>query len=237
MQMKYLSGALAIALSPAFAQAALIDVLGMLTLNLDGPMTATVSQANVVRDNYSFIETTVRIAPNGGGPIYLDSDWGALSATYSLNIRNNAGYAVSGFSIGASQLEKYSVKYYPVDVGGTVSHQQNGQQVRLDHGIPFTEPDSDYFLHTWVDFASYGFAAQISPNTPQTHSIGVNYAASLGEPNPGWGGYAYIRPAEVTFSIYDPRTVVPVPEPATYALTGLGLLALWPRRRKTAGVA
>ncbi|GAA5786026.1 PEP-CTERM sorting domain-containing protein [Chitiniphilus shinanonensis] len=233
--MKQLSCALAMMLSPFVAHAAVIDVLGMMTVNLNGSATTSISQATVIRNNYSFLETTVRIEPTG--MIYFDASEGPQSASYSVNVSNNAGYAVSGFDVSAAAMERYSVKYFPAQTSGELSHYRNGEQIMRDYGQSFTEPDSDYFMHTWTDFAPYSFLADIHGGTPLLHNLGVSYLVSVGTPDPSWYGWAYAVPATLTFRVYDPSTVLPVPEPAGYALTGLGLLAIWARRRRRERVA
>ncbi|TJZ65387.1 PEP-CTERM sorting domain-containing protein [Chitiniphilus eburneus] len=229
--MKQLGCALALALSPMLSQAAVIDVLGMMTLDVSGAARTAISQATVIRNNYSFLETTVLIEPTS--ILYFDASEGPQSASYSVNVSNNAGYAVSGFDVGAAMMERYSVKYFPANTQGVLSHYRDGEQIKRDYGQSFTDPGgSDYFLQTVTDFAPYSFLADINAGPPILHNLGLSYMISVGAPNPGWYGWALAVPATLTFRVYDPATVVPVPEPAAYALTGLGLLALWARRRR-----
>ncbi|TJZ74846.1 PEP-CTERM sorting domain-containing protein [Chitiniphilus eburneus] len=231
--MKRFLCAITLGCTPFLAHATVLDLQGMLRIELDGNLGIDVSQANVVRDHYSFLETTITLHPSENWTEILPQGDAGFFEMLAYNVN---GYAISGIHATATGYSLSTYHYVPAELHGLITHDRNGSRLLEDWGHLESEWSPDPYEHiAFGGIAPYDFTELIGSAAPASHQFGLTYSyeeQGWAPPN-GWG-YANVAPPTLTFTLYDPRSLVlsPVPEPTSYALFGVGLLALWGRRAR-----
>jgi hypothetical protein len=207
--------------------AAAAMMAGALTLAAAGPAAASGSSAKIVMDE------------DGNGSTYFN---GALVATFTGFMATDAG--PGGLLSVLTYVPDGSIDFVAGDVLGF-------QGLALDDWMRFVPagtggpglPAGVVFMSNPVD----GIDSKADVNSPpfgmypnfrliQETSLGGGMLGYLYTPGPGDPGFVLGVPVTVTYEFISGDDVIPVPEPATWAmmLLGTGLIGASLRRRRAA---